>query len=202
MKGSKSTPLDLLYRDFQASKDKDLGNQLRFPISETGEIFFRELLEKAWPIALGITQNETEAQDLLQNLGLFIIMKMPPIESIYPWMKRVMKNMNIDEYRRERKIRLESIGGIMELDVADHRVSECADALALRKERERIHKELWNALIQTQSQKVQRIISMLLDGFTQKVIAKQLKMSPNAVHSAVSRFRKKLGKHKDKIIWF
>jgi len=147
-------------------------------------MFDQDLLNRLFRYCCTLCSQESDAFDLLQS-GVERCLRSPPSQSkaTYSYASRIIRNLFIDQLRREKKLVYE------EFDETHHFIDYDISSLeALAMNRDELD-QIWTSL-----SVVEREILYLwaVEGYSTAEVAKHLTMPRNSVLSIVHRMRRRL----------
>lgn len=148
------------------------------------QLLYEEFYSSLMAVCLRYTKNEDEAMDLLHESFIKIfrsISKYQPGTSLGAWMRRITVNTAIDHYRRNTRRRTEDI------DMAFDLSSQDADAISRCTEKEIL------AAVQRLTPAYRTVFNLyVIEGYSHKEIAKELKVTESTSRSNLVKARAKL----------
>lgn len=148
------------------------------------QVLYEEFYSPLMAICLRYSHHEDEAMDLLHESFIKIfrsINKYQPGTSLGAWMRRITVNTAIDYYRRKVRRRTENIDQAFDLS------TEEADAISKCSEQEIL------AAIQKLTPAYRTVFNLyVIEGYSHKEIAEQLKITESTSRSNLVKARSKL----------
>lgn len=145
---------------------------------------YRDLLQQAYRYAYSLTRSTHDAEDLVQNAWVKLMASKGNVEN-KSLLFTTIRNLFIDNYRRNNLILIESLDDIVETHSELH-AQEKVDYSVLN------NRDLESALAQLRAEENEAIFLSIVMGYTSAEIAEITDKSRNTVLSLISRGKMKL----------
>lgn len=163
---------------------------------------FEDLLhrthQQAYHLALRLTGNRTDAEDLVQESYIRAFRFFHRYDSSLPftsWLYRIMTNAHIDEMRRRGKLRLSSLDEPHPETGATWDVPDVRDSAERTMLNEQVEPEVQEGLVRMTPDFRVAVLLADMEGLSYEEIAEVMNTSVGTVRSRIHRGRKQLRNH-------
>lgn len=160
------------------------------------ETLLKPHVELLYRMAYRWTQSQTQAEDLLQDIFVRLASKvedMEQVESLRPWLVRILYNRYVDLYRRQRNSPLDesSSGWVPDEEAENDPVAQARDSRDDFAQLE-LQQSLLRALHQLDNEPRDVVLLHDMEGYTAEEVAEIMQTSVGTVKSRLHRARARL----------